>query len=87
MFISWTFENKEVEVFEFEGKVLFNPHHVGDCLGIKASGVKKAVLEMNNKKKKLIKNSEATSNGFRKVNNRGENFLKTLMWIQVTLDN
>ena len=69
------FENKEVEVFEFEGQVLFNPHHVGDCLGIKASGVKKAVLEMNNKKKKLIKNSEATSNGFRKVNNRGEYFI------------
>ena len=33
--MSWTFENKEVEVFEFERKVLFNPKHVAECLDIK----------------------------------------------------
>lgn len=26
------FEEHEVEVFEFEGQVLFNPYHVGECL-------------------------------------------------------
>ncbi len=29
------FEGKEVEVFEFEGQILFNPKHVAECLDIK----------------------------------------------------
>ena len=70
--MSWIFENKEVKVFEFKGQVLFNPHHVGDCLGIKTSGVKKAVLEMNDKKKIIITNSDVVLNDFWKLANRGE---------------
>ncbi len=26
------FENKQVEVFEWKGQVLFNPYHCGECL-------------------------------------------------------
>ena len=43
MFISWTFENKEVEVFEFKGQVLFNPKHVGECLELTDSAVRMAM--------------------------------------------
>ena len=28
------FEGHEVEVFEWNGQVLFNPYHVGTCLDI-----------------------------------------------------
>ena len=75
MFISWTFENKEVEVFEFEGKVLFNPRHVGECLNLTDSAVKMAVLKMNNNQVLKLTNSEVKNIDFRKLNNRGENFL------------
>lgn len=34
------FEGNEVEVFEFDGQVLFNPYHVGACLEIGENGVK-----------------------------------------------
>ena len=85
MFISWTFENKEVEVFEFEGKVLFNPRHVGECLDIK--NINDDLRTMNDKQVIKLTNSKIGITDFRKLNNRGENFLKTLMWIQVTLDN
>lgn len=69
------FENKKVEVFEFKGQVLFNPHHVGDCLDIKSTTVRDALSKMNNKKKIIITNSDVVSNDFRKLNNRGEAFI------------
>ncbi|MGV3152698.1 phage antirepressor [Sarcina ventriculi] len=69
------FENKEVEVFEFEGKVLFNPYHVGECLNIKDTTVRDALSKMNDKKKIIITNSDVVSNDFRKLNNRGEAFI------------
>ena len=69
------FENKEVEVFEFEGKVLFNPRHVGECLNLTDSAVKMAVLKMNNNQVLKLTNSEVKNIDFRKLNNRGENFL------------
>lgn len=28
------FEDRNVEVFEFNGQVLFNPYHVAECLDI-----------------------------------------------------
>ena len=87
MFISWTFENKEVEVFEFEGKVLFNPYHVGECLELEKSSVRNYLSKMTTNQAILLKNSDVDIIDFRKLANRGENFLKTLMWIQVTLDN
>ncbi len=69
------FENKKVEVFEFGGKVLFNPYHVGECLEIKPTTVRDALSKMNDKKKFIIKNSDVVSNDFRKLNNRGEAFI------------
>lgn len=69
------FENKEVEVFEFKGQVLFNPKHVGECLNIKDTTVRDALSKMNDKKKIIITNSDVVSNDFRKLNNRGEAFI------------
>ena len=38
------FENHEVEVFELDGQVLFNPYHVGECLELGESAVRKAKI-------------------------------------------
>ena len=75
MFISWIFENKEVEVFEFEGKVLFNPRHVGECLNLTDSAVRKSIANMNNKQVVKLKNLDVKDVPIRKLNNAGENFL------------
>ena len=75
MFISWTFENKEVEVFEFEGKVLFNPKHVGECLELTDSAVRMAMSKMNEKQVINLNNSNVKDIDVRKLVNRGENFL------------
>ena len=75
MFISWTFENKEVEVFEFEGKVLFNPKHVAECLDITDSAVRMAMSKMNEKQVINLNNSNVKDIDVRKLANRGENFL------------
>ena len=73
--MSWTFENKEVEVFEFEGKVLFNPYHVGECLNLTDSAVRKSIANMNNKQVVKLKNLDVKDVPIRKLNNAGENFL------------
>lgn len=77
------FENKQVEVFELNGQVLFNPKHVAYCLGI--SDVNSAIRNFNNKQVIKLKNSDMHSKhiqnsnvgniDFRKLNNAGENFL------------
>lgn len=69
------FEGNNVEVFEFEGKVLFNPYHVGECLNISHEGVRKAITRMSNKQVIKLKNSNVTNCHFRKLHNTGENFL------------
>ena len=43
------FEEHEVEVFELNGEVLFNPYHVGECLELSGEAVRKAVSRMNEK--------------------------------------
>ena len=70
MFISWIFENKEVEVFEFEGKVLFNPKHVAECLDIK--NINDNLRSMNDKQVIKLTNSKIGITDFRKLNNRDE---------------
>lgn len=70
-----TFENKSVEVFEFNGKVLFNPYHCGECLDISPEGVRKAITRMNSNQVIKVKNSDVTDSNIRKLNNAGENFL------------
>ena len=47
------FEGNNVEVFEFEGQVLFNPRDVGKCLDIK--DIKSSIRNFNKNQKKKIK--------------------------------
>ncbi|MDY2632407.1 MAG: phage antirepressor KilAC domain-containing protein [Clostridium sp.] len=69
------FENKQVEVFEINGQVLFNPYHCGKCLDISPEGVRKAITRMNSNQVIKLKNSDVTDSNIRKLNNAGENFL------------
>ena len=43
------FEGHNVEVFELNGQVLFNPYHVGTCLELGDSAVRMAIAKMNEK--------------------------------------
>lgn len=77
------FEGYEVEVFEFEGQVLFNANHVAEILGIK--NVRDNLRKMNDRQvvhltnsavsKADSRNSDVHNMHFRKLNNAGENFL------------
>ncbi|EGT5004817.1 Bro-N domain-containing protein [Clostridioides difficile] len=67
------FEGKEVEIFELDGKILFNPRDVAECLDIK--NVNDNISRMNKKQVIKLTNSEIGDHDFRKLNNRGENFL------------
>lgn len=69
------FDGKNVEVFEFDGRVLFNPYDCGKCLGLKDSAVKMAVAKMNEKQVIKLTNSKVKDIDFRKLHNTGENFL------------
>ena len=40
------FEGHEVEVFELNGAVLFNPYHVGECLDMAPGTVKDHMSKM-----------------------------------------
>lgn len=67
------FENHEVEVFELNGQVLFNPKHVGECLEI--ADVNSSIRNFNSKQVIKVKNSDVHNLHIRKLNNAGENFL------------
>lgn len=69
------FEGHEVEVFELNGKILFNPYHVGECLDMAMGTVKDHMSKMNKKQVIKVKNSDVGLTNFRKLNNAGENFL------------
>lgn len=69
------FEGHDVEIFELNGQVLFNPYHVGACLEISPEGVRKAITRMNEKQVIKLTNSNVTKSNFRKLHNTGENFL------------
>ena len=69
--MSWTFENKEVEVFEFERKVLFNPEHVAECFDIK--NINDNLRIMNDKQVIKLTNSKIGITDFRRLHNTGEN--------------
>lgn len=67
------FEGHNVEVFEWEGKVLFNPKHVAECLEIK--DVNSSIRNFNEKQVIKLTNSKMHDMHFRKLHNTGENFL------------
>jgi prophage antirepressor-like protein len=80
------FEGHEVEVLEVEGQVLFNPYHVGECLGLSDSAVRMAISKMTEAQVIKLKNSDVNKTDsrensdvhnlhIRKLNNAGENFL------------
>lgn len=69
------FEGHEVEVFELNGEILFNPYHVGVCLDMATGTVKDHMSKMNKKQVIKVKNSDVGLTDFRKLNNAGENFL------------
>ncbi|MBY2476366.1 toxin Bro [Clostridioides difficile] len=67
------FEGKEIEVFEFEGQILFNPKHVAECLEI--SDVNSSIRKFNDNQVVKLTNSKMHNMQFRKLHNTGENFL------------
>lgn len=69
------FEGSQVEVFEFEGKILFNPKDVGRCLNMEDSTTRKAIATMSEKQVIKLTNSIVKDFHFRKLHNTGENFL------------
>lgn len=69
------FEGHEVEVFDLNGEILFNPYHVGICLDMATGTVKDHMSKMNKKQVIKVKNSDVGLTDFRKLNNAGENFL------------
>ena len=67
------FEGSNVEIFELNGQVLFNPKHVAEILDI--ADVKSSIRGFSEKQVVKIKNSDVHNMHFRKLNNAGENFL------------
>lgn len=67
------FEGNNVEVFELNGQVLFNPKHVAEILDI--MDVKSSIRGFSEKQVVKVKNSDVHNMHFRKLNNAGENFL------------
>ena len=67
------FEGHNVEIFEWEGKVLFNPKHVAECLEIK--DVNSSIRNFNEKQVIKLTNSKIHDMHFRKLHNTGESFL------------
>lgn len=70
-----TFKGTNVEIFEVDDKVLFNPYHVGKCLGLENKTVKNHMSNMNENQVVKLRNSDVQNIHFRKLNNRGENFI------------
>lgn len=69
------FDGREVEVFELNGEISFNPYDCGKCLGLTDSAVRKAISKMNSNQVKKLTNSDVKDSNIRKLNNAGENFL------------
>ena len=70
------FEGNQVEVFEYNGEVLFNPKDVAKCLDIK--NVNDNIYRMNKNQVRKLTNKDISKVGysdFRKLHNTGENFL------------
>lgn len=69
------FEGNNVEIFEYEGKILFNPKHVGACLEMSDSTVRDHLRNMNENKRVKLTNSDVGLTNIRKLNNAGEVFI------------
>lgn len=67
------FKGNKVEVFTHDGIILFNAKDVAKVLGIK--NVNDNISKMSAKQTITLTNSDIGNSDFRKLNNRGENFL------------
>ena len=67
------FEGHNVEIFEWNGQILFNPKHVAECLDI--ADVNSSIRAFNEKQVIKLKNSDMHNMQIRKLNNAGEKFL------------
>lgn len=67
------FEGHAVEMVEIEGEILFNAKDAAEVLDIK--DVKSAIRSFNENQKVILTNSKVQDMHFRKLANRGENFL------------
>ena len=72
----FNFEGHEVEIINFKGEGLFNPRHIGECLELTESAVRKAMEKMTQNQAIKLTNSDINGTNIRKLNNAGENFLK-----------
>ena len=72
----FNFDGNEVEIFNYNGEILFNPKDVGKCLDI--ADVKSSIRNFTDNQKIKITNKdlEVHNMHFRKLNNAGEQFLK-----------
>lgn len=69
------FGNHNVEVFEFNGQVLFNPYHVGECLAMKPDAVRYNMSKMNNKQVVKLTKSNVSLTHNLVIPTAGKNFL------------
>lgn len=73
------FKGNKVEIFEYDGEILFNPKDVAKCLGLADSTMRDHVRKFTKTQIIKLKNKDILDVGltnFRKLNNAGENFLK-----------
>lgn len=69
------FEGHNIEVFEFEGQILFNPYDVGRCLGISDNKTRKLISKMNENQLVKLENADIKDMEIRVLDNAGEEFL------------
>lgn len=69
------FEGHNIEVFEFEGQILFNPYDVGRCLGISDNKTRKLISKMSENQLIKLENAEIKNMEIRVLDNLGEEFL------------
>ena len=69
------FKGHNIEVFEFEGQILFNPYDVGRCLGISDNKTRKVISKMNENQIIKLENADIKNMEIRVLDNAGEKFL------------
>ena len=69
------FGGHNIEIFEFEEKILFNPYDVGRCLGISDGKTRKLISKMNENQIIKLENADVKNMEIRVLDNAGEEFL------------
>ena len=75
------FEGHDVEVFELNGQVLFNPKHVAEILEI--ADVKSSTRSFNDKQLVKVKNSDVKDKNFRKIKQSWRKFFNIRRCIKI----